>query len=100
VSATDLAPIVAINAHNGLVRSVAWSPTGSMLASCGHDNTVRVWSPDSWHSAGGLADHTGWAAKVAFSPDGRFLASGSLDSTVRIWDLTDQVPRVLHQFDG
>ena len=61
-SATDLAPIAAINAHSGW-RSVAWSPNGSMLASGGHDNTVRVWSTDSWRSAGGLADHSGWVER-------------------------------------
>jgi WD40 repeat protein len=100
-SVTGLAPLAAIKAHNGLVRSVAWSPNGSLLASCGHDNTVQIWSTDTWQGAGGLADHTGWVAKVAFSPDGRYLASGSGDSTVRIWDLASrEYHRVLNQFDG
>ena len=72
-----------------------------MLASGGHDNTVRVWSTETWQANGGLADHTGWIPTVAFSPDGRYLASGSSDSTIRIWDLKGQkYHRVLDQFDG
>jgi WD40 repeat protein len=72
-----------------------------MLASGGHDNTVRVWNTKTWHANGSLADHTGWIPTVAFSSDGKYLASGSTDSTLRIWDLGGQkYHRVLDQFDG
>ena len=73
--------------HTDWVRSVAFSPDGTLLASGSDDRTIRLWSPATGEPVGGLL--TGHAAKVftlAFSPDGSLLASGSTDRTVRLWE--------------
>ena len=73
--------------HIDGVRSVAFSPEGSTLASGSGDGTVRLWDVATGHSIAELTGHTAQARSVAFSSDGNILASGSHDSTVRLWDV-------------
>ena len=82
-----------VNAHAGLVTSLAVSPDGSRVASAGHDGYVKVWSlATSRRSPAELTGHRQLVFGVAFSPDGRRLVSGSLDGTVRLWRTSDGAP--------
>jgi WD40 repeat protein len=77
--------------HRGIVRRVAFSPDGNLLASASWDNTVRLWNtsdPNNPQPVGQpLRGHTGFVTAVAFSPDGKTLASSGADNSVRLWDL-------------
>ncbi|MEM9947411.1 MAG: AAA family ATPase, partial [Cyanobacteria bacterium P01_D01_bin.36] len=82
------------------VRSLAFSPNGKWLASCGDDSVIRLWSvpskeistlkETSWEPAAEFAQHSDWVRTVRFSADSRQLLSSSDDGTVRIWSLADE----------
>lgn len=73
--------------HTALVRSVAFSPSGTMLASGSMDSTIKVWDVGSGDVLVTLPGHVGLVRSVAFSPDGRLLASGGVDGTVKLWEV-------------
>jgi WD40 repeat protein len=81
------APERTIDAHHGWARAVATSPDGRLLATCGNDRMVRLWSCADGSLSRELSGHAHHVYSVAFHPSGRFLASGDLHGVVRHWDL-------------
>jgi WD domain, G-beta repeat len=69
------------------IRSVAFSRSGTSLASAGLDGTVRLWDLSSGPERAAFAGHTDTVLAATFSPDGKTIASAGNDRTVRLWDL-------------
>jgi WD40 repeat protein len=78
--------LLSLQGHLWEVRSVAFSPDGTRLASGGNDRMVKIWDAQTGQEMLTLKGHTSAVLKVAFSPDGNLLASASEDGTVKIWN--------------
>ncbi len=76
----------------GIIRDIAFSPDGRLLATADNTNTVTLWDVATGGKMRQLRGHSRLVSYVAFSPDGRKLASSSWDSTVIVWDLDDGSP--------
>lgn len=76
--------------QNGeLVRGLAFTPDGTVLAAAGgnlDDFAIRIWDVVNEEALGTLDGHTDIVFGVAFSPDGRLLASVSRDAKAKVWD--------------
>jgi WD40 repeat protein len=75
---SDAAPLrTNSNAHRDWIMSQKYSPDGQFLASCGHDNKVKICRKSNGSLVTTLTSHSNWVLKEIFSPDGQTLASCS-----------------------
>ncbi len=70
----------------GLVENLVFNWDGSILASAGYDNSIRLWDVSEGKLLFTLPIHI-LLTDVNFSPDGRYLASSSADGTIRLWGI-------------
>jgi WD40 repeat protein len=66
-----------LKGHSELVRAVAISPDGHILASSSADKTIKLWNLETGKLLYTLEGHSSLVISVAFSPDGTTLASTS-----------------------
>ena len=76
-----------LRGHQGAVLTVAYHPTGKVLASGGIDGKVFLWDAATGANLAILKDHKSWVNGLGFSPDGSLLASCSSDGTVKLWNV-------------
>ena len=82
----------AIKAHQMPVLSMAYDPTGTLVATGSADRSVRVWDIGRGYCTHSFRDHTDIVTVLRFHPNPMTmtLCSGSQDNTIRLWDLVDQ----------
>ena len=86
--------VATLKGHKGDVWSVAFHPSGKLLAAADGDwkepSAAKLWKLPEGTEAGSLK-HTGEVLAIAFSPDGKQVAASSWDRTTRVWKLTGQL---------
>jgi serine/threonine protein kinase len=78
--------LITYRGHSKGVYAVAWSPSGTRIASGGDDNTVHVWDADTGTHYLTYVGHTARVYSVTWSPDGTYIASAGADETVHVWN--------------
>jgi len=82
--------VTIMHGHQDDVRSLAFHPNGSILASGDQDGVIFLWEAATGQSLGSpLSGHQGQVSSLAFSPDGAILASGGFDDTIILWDVDE-----------
>ena len=87
-----------LEVHTGRIRSIAFNPPGSVIATASGDNTLILWkATDGSQLSPPLTGHQAPVTSAVFSQDGKLLASGSDDTAVMVWDVESkqQVGRLL-----
>ena len=74
--------------HNYFVSPVAISPDGTLVASAGTNNSIRLANLADGSAVRLLSGHTDGVASIAFSPDGTMLVSTADDRTLRLWEVS------------
>lgn len=75
-----------VDGNIGRVYSVAFNPLGTMVASCGDDGKIRIWS----HATGALLAQLDTGSKnrlwhTAWSPDGRSVLATGDEGVLYVW---------------
>ena len=73
--------------HPHLVNSVAWHPTGQLIATCCDDHQIRLWDPATGQLMRTLPGHKNLGVQCVFSPEGDRLLSIDSSHLLRIWDV-------------
>jgi WD40 repeat protein len=88
-----LLQIVAFEGHGNAyfwdvrgANSMAFAPSGKVIASAGTDGTVKIWEPETGREILSWSTSKEGVYGIAFSPDGRILATASGDGVLRLWE--------------
>ncbi|KAK3394550.1 WD40 repeat-containing protein [Podospora didyma] len=87
---TDAASTTRGGGSHQSLRSIAWNPLGSLVATGASDKTLRVWNPEkpNVRFSTELKGHAASIEKVAFNPvKDAELCSLSSDGVVKFWDV-------------
>jgi len=81
--------VASLDTGAGHIRTLAFSPDGTLLAAAGEDHIIHLLDPDFSEEVETLKGHAGVINEIEFSPNGQILASGSDDHYLRIWYVGD-----------
>jgi WD40 repeat protein len=78
--------------RSGGIRRLAFSPSGTHLASASGDWPILIWTVGAQRVEFALNGHTAGVNALAYSADGKLLVSAGDDATLRLWNPTTGQP--------
>jgi len=75
-----------------VVREVAWSPNGEMIAAACENSIVYILEPETGNISRQFTGHEGKVKSVAWAPNSALLSSGGDDRKVLLWDISRPGP--------
>lgn len=79
--------------HKAVVRAVAVSPDGAIVATGGNKKGIRLFDSKNGAAIGSFEGHVGGVSSLAFSPDGKSLLSGGFRGKALLWDVASGLER-------
>ena len=79
-------PLKKLQGHTSYVYCCAFSPSGSLLASGGFDDCLKIWDLRKGRPFLEIAAHGDPVTSVCFSDDSSMVLTGSYDGLIRLWD--------------
>lgn len=76
-----------LSGHLDVVKSIAISSDGQIIASGSYDKTIKLWELKTGELLHTIAGHKQRVTCVAISPDNQTLVSSSEDTTIKLWTL-------------
>jgi len=73
--------------HKSGINMIRLSPDEKILATCGNDGKISLFSAENGEFIGHLLGHADEVHAIDFSSNGKFLVSSSEDETLRLWDI-------------
>src|SRR5205814_6718996 len=87
LSASDGTPAFNVRAHHDKVFCVLFSPDNTVLATCGSDRTIKLWSTLTGKPARVLEAPPQCAHSLAFACQGNSLLAGLEDGSIFMYEL-------------
>ncbi len=88
-----------LRGHSGTLHALAFSPSGTLLATGSSDRSARIWGADGRLRAV-LRPHSGRVTALAFRGDGLEIATASWDKRVRVWGTDGRLRATLTGHEG
>lgn len=88
IDVEKMAVVTDVGKQDGSIKSIRWSPDGTMLATGGFDNKARLFYAASGKLIKSFENPLKIEA-VAFSPDGNFLLTGGHEQAINFYRLKD-----------
>jgi WD40 repeat protein len=86
---TTWSKVSILDGHRDIVTTVAFHPSGILLATGSKDNNIKIWRMSldgtKWTCVSTLRGHNGAVNSLVFHPTGQFLVSSGWDSSVKLW---------------